>query len=72
LNILIGINLVTFVVYKIDIFILSIIVHTTKFLKSFFFRKIFTKIKKPFSIMPKGWKWSGSPYWTRSEFLKGI
>jgi len=30
------------------------------------------KQKKPFSKRPKGWGWSGSPYWTRSELLMGI
>jgi len=30
------------------------------------------KKKKPFSKKPKGWKWSGSPYWTRSELLEEI
>jgi len=41
-------------------------------LKILLFLKNNLKTKKPFSKMPKGWKWSGSPYWTRSELLKRI
>jgi hypothetical protein len=43
-----------------------------KLLKILFFNKIIYKNKKPFSKRPKGWEWSGSPYWTRSELLRGI
>jgi len=28
--------------------------------------------KKPFSKKLKGWKWSGSPYWTGSELLREV
>jgi len=30
------------------------------------------KLEKPFSKRPKGWKYLGSPYWTRSELLREI
>jgi len=34
--------------------------------------KIIYKNKKALQQMPKGWKLSSSPYWTRSELLRGI
>jgi hypothetical protein len=30
------------------------------------------KNKKALQQMPKGWKWSGSPYWKGLELLKRI
>jgi len=41
--------------------------YNTNFLKTLLFQN-----KKPFSKMPKGWKLTSSPYWMRSELLRGI
>jgi hypothetical protein len=29
-------------------------------------------IKKALQQIPKGWEWSGSPYWKALELLKGV
>jgi hypothetical protein len=41
-------------------------------LKILLFLKNILKQKSPSAEAPKGWKWSGSPYWTRSELLRRI
>jgi hypothetical protein len=43
--------------------------NTTNILKILLFG---IKNKKPLSKRPKGLKFSGSPYWTRSELFVGV
>ncbi|GAG70639.1 unnamed protein product, partial [marine sediment metagenome] len=54
MGILGGANLLTFVVYKIDIFILSIVIYTTKLLKILLFLKNNSKNKKALQQNAKG------------------
>jgi hypothetical protein len=59
MGILVGANLLIFVVYKIDTFILSILYILYNLLKILLFSLLIQKIKKPFNKMPKGWKCLG-------------